>query len=151
MNKYDDAKWHCDGELPENLPDSAGATHIAMFVAWCLLKGFAGEIHTVDGPEELEKLRSRSQTPGQWFLWNCDGKFTTEDLTEEGNRFATRYYGSPSAQVDGYYISDYVDAFPDAETAYSVEDSWASFDILSPVIDRRLAEWREGILPLRLK
>jgi hypothetical protein len=151
MIKYDDAKWHSDGEFPEHLPESAGATHIAMFVTWCMLKGFASEIHTVDAPEELEDLKTRTKTPGQWFLWNCDGKFTMEDLTPEGNRFATRYYGSPSGGDVGYYLDDYVDAFPEAETVYSVEDSWLSFDALAPVIDRRFAEWREGRLSLKPK
>jgi len=55
--KYDDASWHYGGDFPKDLPNEAGATHIAMFVAWCLLNGLAGEIHTDDFPEEFELLK----------------------------------------------------------------------------------------------
>ncbi|WP_441328174.1 DUF7832 domain-containing protein [Mesorhizobium album] len=34
--KYDDASWHSGGNFPRELPPEAGATHIAMFVAWPL-------------------------------------------------------------------------------------------------------------------
>ncbi|RML48695.1 DUF7832 domain-containing protein [Pseudomonas avellanae] len=31
--KYDDASWHYNGNFPSDLPDTAGATHIGMFLA----------------------------------------------------------------------------------------------------------------------
>lgn len=45
--KYDDASWHVGGEFPKELPPQAGATHIGMFAAWCMLAGLAGELHEV--------------------------------------------------------------------------------------------------------
>ena len=35
--KYDDAGWHVGGDFPDDLPPEAGATHIGMFAAWCML------------------------------------------------------------------------------------------------------------------
>jgi hypothetical protein len=86
--KYDDASWHYGGKFPKDLPAEAGATHTGMFVAWALLNGLAGEIYSTDFPDEIPKLVSRSLTPGRFFLEACDGKFTDDDLNEEGNAFA---------------------------------------------------------------
>jgi hypothetical protein len=32
------------------------------------------------------------------------------------------------------------------ETAYEVADTWQNFDRLKPRLDRRLDEWRRGVL-----
>jgi hypothetical protein len=54
--KYDDASWHYGGDFPKDLDDMAGATHIGMFVAWCLLNGLGGALHTEEFPEDLHGL-----------------------------------------------------------------------------------------------
>src|SRR3977135_3504612 len=89
--KYDDASWHSGGKFPKGLPETAGGTHTGMFVAWGFLSGLAGPIHIEDLPEDIPKLKGRVLTPGQFFLDDCDGKFTDEDLTDEGNAFAAHY------------------------------------------------------------
>ncbi len=140
--KYDDASWHYGGNFPKDLPDEAGATHTGMFVAWALLSGLAGEIHTVEFPQDLEKLRSRSVTPGQFFLDACDGKFTDEDLNDEGNSFAESYFDFDR----GSYLTDYQRVLADGlPSTYHVEDNWGNFDKLRPVLDGRLQEWRRRI------
>lgn len=142
--KYDDASWHYSGDFPAGLPDEAGATHIALFLAWAVMNGLAGEYHTTDAADELALLRSRDITPTEWFIRACDEKFTDEDLNDEGNRFAMNYYGSGNGlhSTDGSYLSDYCDAFPNASSLYEVEDSWDSFDALAPKLNRRLEDWR---------
>jgi hypothetical protein len=82
--KYDDASWHVGGEFPKELPPEAGATHIGMFAAWCMLTGLAGELHEVELDDELQRLRQRKVTPGAWFIAACDGKLVDEDLSDEG-------------------------------------------------------------------
>jgi hypothetical protein len=137
--KYDDASWHYGGNFPKELPIEAGATHIGMFVAWAFLAGLAGELHVVQFPDGLLKLGDRSITPGKFFLEACDGKFTDEDLNEEGNAFAKDYFDSKT----GKYLSDYEftlgEKLPDL---YHVQDSWENFDRLKPLLDRRFAEWK---------
>jgi hypothetical protein len=139
--KYDDASWHCGGDFPSDLPIEAGATHTGMFVAWALLSGLAGDIHVNDSPAALEKLRSRVVTPGAFFLEACDGKFTDEDLNDEGNAFAQAYFDFEH----GSYLSDYdkilVGGLP---TQYHVADTWENFDKLRTVLDKRLEEWRQN-------
>jgi len=137
--KYDDASWHYGGDFPPDLPDEAGATHTGMFVAWALLSGLGGELHTVECPEDLETLLARGLTPGAFFLKFCDGKFTDEDLSEEGNAFAKHYF---KFEGDGF-LNDYTDALPDnLPSLYHAPDSWATYELLKPVFDKRLNQWR---------
>ena len=142
--KYDDASWHYGGDFPADLPQIAGATHIAMFVSWAVLNGLAGELHTEDFADDLGKLKDRAITPTTWFLSICDEKFTDEDLNEEGNRFAEAYYGRGDGlhAADGSYILDYVNAFPGIATPYHVSDTWTTFNKLEPIIRARFDAWR---------
>ena len=136
--KYDDASWHYGGDFPRDLPIEAGATHIGMFVAWALISGLAGELHTEDFPDELEALRTRSVTPGAFFLEHCDGKFTDEDLSDQGNAFAAAYFNLES----GDYLADYENVLGGSlPSLYHVQDTWQNFDLLKPTLDTRFTEW----------
>jgi hypothetical protein len=140
MEKYDDASWHYGGDFPDDLPDIAGATHTGMFVAWAFLNGMAGELHTVDFPEDITDLSDRKLTPGNFFYSRLDGKFTDEDLADEGDAFASFYFSLNGGQ---YWI-DYVEVF-DAEnlpSVYHVEDSWENYEKLKSRIDARYKNWK---------
>lgn len=106
--KYDDASWHCAGDFPKDLPEAAGATHTGMFLAWALLSGLAGSLHLEDSRNELERLKARQITPGQFFLHKCRGKFTDQDLNEQGTAFASSYFDFKH----GSYIKDYENRGP---------------------------------------
>ena len=138
--KYDDADWHYGGDFPSDLPNSAGATHIGMFVASCILEGMVGELHVEDFPENLERLRNREITPGAWVIEACDEKFTEEELNDEGNAFALEYYYADGAQ----YLADYEHTLcRKLPTAYHVPDTWESFKKIDKVIQKRLKQWRK--------
>jgi hypothetical protein len=137
--KYDDASWHYGGDFPSDVLREAGGTHIGMFVAWCLLNGLGGDIHTKELPDILDRLRKREQTPGNWFLGACDEKFTNEDLSEEGNEFARAYYEMRA----GGYVDDYTAAVGEGyPTLYHVPDTWDTYEKLSPVLGRRFKGWK---------
>ena len=138
--KYDDASWHYGGDFPKDLEGDAGATHIGMFVAWCMFNGFAGESFIEDFPEDLEKLKTGEMTPGAWFIASCDEKFTDEDLNEEGNEFAKYYY----APDESPYFEDYDKTVCGSfESMYHVPDTWDTYNTLEPVITERYKEWKE--------
>ncbi len=144
--KYDDASWHFGGDFPADLPPEAGGTHIGMFVAWAMLTGLAGEIHTKDSAEMLAKLSDRALAPGAWFIAACDEKFTDEDLNQEGNEFALSYY----ADKDGLktttpsYLNDYENAFPDSDDLYRIPNTWETYQVIAPIISRRFIKWRNS-------
>jgi len=74
------------------------------------------------------------------FFWRCcEGKFTNDDLNDEGNAFAQAYYDLKT----GKYLADYESTLgEDLEELYFVRDSWENFDRLKPVLDRRFKEWK---------
>ena len=138
MVKYDDASWHYGSDFPADLPSEAGATHIGIFVAWCLLNGLAGDLHIQQFPDMYSKLRKREMTPGAWFIAACDEKFTDGDLSELGNAFAKSYYGGDAPQ----YFEDYEAIVgPHLESPYHVVDSWETFEKIAPVICTRFETW----------
>lgn len=143
--KYDDASWHYDGDFPSDLPTEAGATHIAMFVAWCMMHDLSGPIHTEEFPDALSALKERRTTPGQFLINECDENFTDEDLTDEGNAFALAYFG-PAGDMR-QYLTDYEETLGSREpTLYHIKDSWENYEKLAPVIERRFSEWKDGKL-----
>ena len=139
--KYDDASWHYGGEFPADLPDEAGATHIGMFVTWCMLNGLGGDIHDEEEGADILLLKRRELTPGTWFLKICDGKFIDEDLNDEGNLFANMYYQDEQAD----YVDDYVEILAeDVDDIYYVLDTWENYDKLAPKITERFNKWKSA-------
>lgn len=106
--KYDDANWHYGGDFPAGQPQEYGRTHIALFLKWCFVKGWAGELHTGEEPEAVSAVVDGALSATEFFFKYCDGKFTDEDLSEAGNAFAKQYYGD-----DGLYLYDYAESFGD--------------------------------------
>jgi hypothetical protein len=69
----------------------------------------------------------------------CDGKFTDEDLNEEGNAFASEYFDLEK----GAYLADYEATLgAGLRDLYHVSDTWENYERLKPILDRRLSEWR---------
>ena len=76
--KFDDASWHYEGDYPADLPESAAATHIGMFLAWALLHGMAGEL--IDDSAEALAALQRRVTGAQFLITELDEKLIDEDL-----------------------------------------------------------------------
>ncbi len=106
--KYDDASWHSGNKFPETSPDKFGGTHIALFLKWCFIKGWAGEIHIDEELDDVKKVINGEISATKFFFKYCDGKLTDEDFNKEGNNFAELYYGK-----NGLYLNDYSNLFYD--------------------------------------
>lgn len=128
--KYDDAGWHYGGDFPKGSPDKYGATHIALFMKWCFVKGWAGELHTEKEPKELNKVINGNMSAVTFFLDYCDEKLTDEDFNEKGNIFASKYYGD-----DGLYLTDYVELFGDL--MYVASENEHDFEKFSSMLESR--------------
>jgi hypothetical protein len=130
--KYDDASWHSGGEgLPPSSPREYGAVHIGLFVKWCFLKGWAGTEPLEDFPEEIAKVIA-GEMSGTDFIMLCDGKFTSDDLNDEGNAFAEVYYGP-----EGQYLADLDRKF--GQLIYRAPESAYDFEAFSAMLDARHA------------
>jgi hypothetical protein len=124
------------------LPKGHAATHIGMFLAWAAFHGLLNDFHEQRSAEPLDKLRRREITGRQFFEAACQEKFAEKDLNVEGNAFAERYYRDASGER-GPYFADYRKAFTTGLPSFwHVADTWANYDKLAPVIDRRYADWK---------
>lgn len=141
----DRADWHSGGDFPTGLPPENGGTHIGMFLTWIILTGLQGELHDEESPDELEAVRARQMTGRDFLFKACDGKFWREDLSDEGNAFADSYYSGEGGKGYGAYIEDYERVLAAGlPSTYHVEDTWANYEVLAPVLDTRYAEWRQA-------
>ena len=129
---YDRSDWHYGDDFPKDLPREACGTHIGMFLAWSVLKGFAGPDLKEHGTDQLGELITRKVTGPHFFVNSCDGKLWDSDLNDEGNRFAKAYYAG------GGYYKDYENTLAEGlPSFYHVQDTWENFDIIARVIDSR--------------
>jgi hypothetical protein len=146
MSKYDDASWHYGGDYPKDLPLENGATHIGMFLAWCILHDLISDELAEISPDELSAVKERKMTGNAFLMQECDGKFWDIDLSDKVSQFADDYYGGESdfAKTHGNYFDDYGKAFGDGvPSLYHVEDTWENYDIIAARIDEQYSRWRK--------
>jgi len=134
--KYDDASWHTGGEFPDGSPEEFGGTHIALFLRWCFVKGWASELHLTEEPEDTRRVAEGTLRATDFFFEYCDGNLTNDDLDDAGNAFAEEYYGE-----HGLYLDDYSANFEHLMYVAPEEDH--DFDLFSSVLEDRL---RTGVL-----
>lgn len=134
--KYDDASLHYNGEFPANTPQQYGGTHIALFLRFCFVKGWAGPLHIQQRPAEVQRVIDGSLPATQFLFGFCNGCLTDQDLNETGKAFADQYYGR-----DGMYVYDYLQNFGDL--MYKAPESEHNFNRQGVFMEARL---RSGIL-----
>lgn len=133
---YDDASLHYNGEFPPNTPQQYGGTHIALFLRFCFVKGWASPMHIQQRPAEVQSVIDRSLSATNFLFGFCNGGLTDQDLNDTGNAFASVYYGK-----DGMYIYDYLQNFGDL--MYKAPESEHNFNRQGVFMEARL---RSGIL-----
>lgn len=148
---YDKAKWHYGGNYPSDLPPENGATHIGIFLAWCIESGLYSEELEDMSHDAIEQVKQKKLSGAQFLISECDECFTDEDLNDEGNAFAAAYYESESdfAKNTGNYFNDYcgvIDEYSaktgsEYETVYHFEDTWEHYDSVAKKITERYNQW----------
>ena len=122
--------------FPSKVSPEYGGTHIALFLKWCFIKGWAGELHLEEWPVDVTRVIDGSMTATEFLFANCDGKLTDEDFNDEGNAFASQYFGE-----DGCYLGDYADKFGDL--MYEKPESAHDFNQFAAMMEAR---FKSGIL-----
>ncbi len=153
MEKYDDASWHYEGDFPKNLPIENAATHIGMFITWCIENNLLSEEQTLDFEEDISEVKKYKMTGSEYLINNCDEKFIEDDLCELGNNFTKDYYNNNSLFADKYgtYFTDYCNIFDENaekngfeyESLYHVENTWKNYQLIKVIIDKRFEEWKK--------
>lgn len=152
MAKYDDASWHYGGDFPADLPPENGATHIGLFLTWCIDNNLSSEMMLEDFAEDIEKVKKREMTGVEFLLQNCDEKFTDEDLNDQGNEFTNDYYNEDTEFTKLYppYLQDYEivakmwskEFGKELKSFYHFENSWEFYDEFKFLLDERFTQWK---------
>lgn len=149
--KYDDSEYFFLN-FETDLDNHAANTHSGMYLAWAVHAGLTREEAADDSwTRAVAATKARQLTGANLLSDLCDGKLTDMEFNAEGNAFTAQYY-----EKDFHH--DYARVFDsqipstghDADDICSVPDTWANFDLLKPVLDRRLAQWRAGGKPPEL-
>jgi hypothetical protein len=149
---FDRMDWHYGGDYPKGLPTENGGTHIGMFLAWIIANDLVGEMHREESKAALKKLLKREITGRDFLIELCDEKLWADDFNEQGLAFAKDYYESDTAFAKeySYYLQDYCDVFNahaaangfEFESTYHIENTWENVDRLTPILDKRYAQWQ---------
>lgn len=155
MAKYDDASWHYGGNYPEDISNENAATHIGIFLTWCIDNDLISEFQIEEAGDDVEKVRNKTLIGADFLMMYCDEKLTDEDLNDLGNEFANDYYNDETefAKQYGSYLNDYSIFFNEKAKAenkiypslYHIKNSWNNYNLIKPIIDKRFLEWKTFI------
>ena len=139
MANIDRADWHYGGNYPSGMPPENGGTHIGIYLAWVISRGLGSKQLRKLAGHRFEALERREITGRTILFEELDEKFFSTLLSSEGRSFTHEYYES------NRYVQDYAEVLGGGlPTLYHVADSWENFDLMAPLLDRRLAAWRES-------
>ncbi|CEN45338.1 conserved hypothetical protein [Capnocytophaga canis] len=145
--KYDDASWHYEGEFPANLPNENGATHIGMFLAWCIENDLISDWLREEAEEEIQQVKEGKLSGADFLISVCDEKLLDEDLSEIGNAFAQDYYKDDTDFGEKFasYTDDYINTLDreELESFYEIENTPENYQLLKKVIDKRFQDWKK--------
>lgn len=135
---FDKAKWHYEGEYPADLAVDQAFVHTGLYLGWIIDVGLYSEEFAEDFVKEIKRFKARKLTgPGVYRA--ADGVFTDDMLNEDGLEFTEAYFDFET----GKYLKDYEKLLSAAlPSMYHVPDSWESYDLLKPQIDKRYSAWR---------
>jgi hypothetical protein len=141
--EFDRWRWHTEGAFPKDQPPEQGYVHIGVFVAWLVERDMLDPdwVAASGLGEAVASIRERSGSPCA-LRDVTEGRLTGEMLTTEGKGFAGAYYAPEYG-----YARDWRRAFGRRADRYAVPDSWATYDWIAPLIDRRHREWVEAGQP----
>jgi hypothetical protein len=133
---FDDWRWHVEGAFPAGRPPERAYVHIGVFVAWLARRGMTSvELLGPDARATIESLAHGNGSPMD-ALEPTSGRLTEAMLAPEGRAFAGAYYAPEYG-----YARDWRRAFGRPADAYEVAGTWATYNRMEPILDRRHAEW----------
>ena len=137
---YDQGYWHTDSCAEKNLDEQYAGTHIAVYLKWCLEKGFLSRDLLISDADALAAVRDGRMSMSEYFEKHLDWKFGEWNLNEEGNAFTKSYYSK--------YLEEVSDEIPSAVLG---PESNVEFLKLYALLDDRLSQFQEFGLQAILK
>src|SRR5688572_15986580 len=142
MDVYDKAKWHYEGDFPEDLDDFQGYVHTGMFLGWLIDQDLVSNRFKKEYPEQIKLFKQRELTGAQVYQQALDGILMLEDISEIGNRFGIYYFNMDN----GEYLMDYENMLgTNLPSLYHVPDTWENYFKLKELLDSKFEEWQKLI------
>lgn len=151
--KLDDVSWHLrtheedlvraelaalgDDDAVQARVEMLAATHIGMFLAWCVERDLVSDDLRRDLPGEIAAVKERRLTGAELLLEHMDGTLGVGDLNGEGGRFATAAYQA--------YLGGWNELMGEvwAEEGH-VENTWTNYERVRKWLDARYDGWRSA-------
>jgi hypothetical protein len=138
-SSYDNWGWHAVADRFADVDDPVEAfVHIGMFLTWAISHDLMDP--SLFDASTIAAVRARDMI-GTDLRHDVDGKLVAGMLSDEGRSFADWYYGAP----ESLFLDDWVATFGEAANEYSVPNTWATYDQIADVIDRRFEQWKSGL------
>jgi len=136
---YDKAKYHYDGDFPDDLEIEQGFVHTGMFLGWIIDQDLYSDWFATELGGYVVAFKARDMTGAKVFE-ACDGVLMDDMLTAEGNDFAQYYFDFER----GKYLTDYSELLAQGlPTMYHVADTWPNYEKLKTRINGRYREWKK--------
>jgi hypothetical protein len=137
---YDKAKWHRDGDYPEDLAPDQAFVHAGMFLGWLIDHDLVSDELREQLGEQLEDFKRRKLTGPEVYA-ACDGCLVDDMLSDAGNAFAKEYFALERSP----FLSDYEELLgAELPSLYHVANDWKNYERLKVRIDERFQEWLRG-------
>lgn len=130
---YDQGYWHTDSCAEKNLDEQYAGTHIAVYLKWCLEKGFLSNDLLISDADALAAVRDGRMSMSEYFEKYLDWKFGEWNLNGEGNAFTSAYYSR--------YLEEVSDEVPSAVLG---PESNIELPKLYALLDDRLKQFKES-------
>jgi len=137
MTVFDKAKFHYDGDFPQNLPIEQAYVHTGLYLGWIIENKLYSKDFFNDFQQDID-LFLKKQVTGTEIYEKCDGVFASDMLNKLGNQFTEEYFDFS----EGAYLEDYEEVFPEIDTLYEVKDTWENYEKLKLVINERYEGWK---------
>ncbi|WP_210608099.1 hypothetical protein [Priestia flexa] len=135
---YDKAKWHYEGDFPEELDEHQGFVHTGMYLGWVIDNNLYSKEFQQESSNEIAKFY-QGLLSGTEIYMNWDGVLASDMLNTEGNAFTKEYYDSET------YFEDYAELFPDISSLYEVHDTFDNYNTVKNKLNERFKEWKSKL------
>ncbi|MDO3675670.1 DUF7832 domain-containing protein [Paenibacillus ehimensis] len=138
---FDKAKWHYEGDFPQQLDVFQAYVPTGMFVAWVIKNDLSSKRSRKEDAPAIELVKRDEMTGAQFFRENWDGVLTSKELSDEADAFAREYL---NIHNDVYTAADFAEILAAGlPTIYHVEDTIENYRIIEPVISERYRVWKQ--------
>jgi hypothetical protein len=142
---YDKAKYHYDGDFPEDLPLEHAYIFTGFFLGWIVDHEMYSEGVKNQFSREIDDYKQRRITGPQLYR-QLGGVLAKDVLNDIGNEFANYYYTNLQTGRYREYLYHFMERFDCSLSIYHVEDTWDNYFNMTQAIVDEYEYWIEEVV-----